>query len=105
MRLLRSYRLDRPRLSTLVVLTTLCFVSLIVSAQNQPGPGKKAMSAPCSHDDSGLTLPAGFCAAVFADGIGHARHLVVGLSGVVYVNTWSGDYYNSDKPHEGGFLV
>src|SRR5271170_6328067 len=61
--------------------------------------------AACANDDSGLKLPAGFCATVFADGIGHARHMVVGPSGVVYVNTWSGDYFGSDKPHEGGFLV
>jgi glucose/arabinose dehydrogenase/cytochrome c5 len=52
-----------------------------------------------------LKLPAGFCATVFADGIGHARHLAVGSNGVVYVNTWSGDYYDFDKVHEGGFLV
>jgi hypothetical protein len=55
--------------------------------------------------DSGLTLPAGFCATVFADGVGHARHLVVAPSGVVYVNTWSGDYYHFDQPRDGGFLV
>jgi transposase len=30
---------------------------------------------------------------VFADNIGHARHLVVAPNGVVYVNTWSGVYY------------
>ncbi|HEV2495325.1 MAG TPA: c-type cytochrome [Terriglobia bacterium] len=52
-----------------------------------------------------MKLPAGFCATVFADGIGHARHLVVGPSGVVYVNTWSGEYYGHDVPHAGGFLV
>src|SRR6202171_2348293 len=55
--------------------------------------------------DSGLKLPAGFCATVFADGIGHARHMVVGPSGAVYVNTWSEENYGSGKPHEGGFLV
>jgi glucose/arabinose dehydrogenase/mono/diheme cytochrome c family protein len=59
----------------------------------------------CASDTSGLKLPAGFCATVFADGIGHARHLAVGPNGVVYVNTWSGDYYDFDKIHEGGFLV
>ena len=37
---------------------------------------------------AGLTLPPGFCATVFADQIGHARHLVVAPDGVVYVNTW-----------------
>ena len=59
----------------------------------------------CPSDDSGLKLPAGFCATVFADGIGHARHMVVAPSGVVYVNTWSGQYYGNDAPHAGGFLV
>ena len=50
-------------------------------------------------------MPAGFCATIFADGIGHARHLVVAPNGVVYVNTWSGRYYGNDTPHAGGFLV
>jgi glucose/arabinose dehydrogenase len=42
---------------------------------------------------------------VFADSIGHARHLVVAPNGVVYVNTWSGRYYGNDAPPPGGFLV
>jgi glucose/arabinose dehydrogenase/cytochrome c5 len=50
-------------------------------------------------------LPAGFCATVFADGIGHARQMAVAPNGVLYVNTWSGRYYGNDKPHAGGFLV
>jgi glucose/arabinose dehydrogenase/cytochrome c5 len=54
---------------------------------------------------TGITLPKGFCATIFADKIGHARQLVVGPDGTVYVNTWSGVYYNNDTPHEGGFLV
>jgi hypothetical protein len=48
-----------------------------------------------------LALPGGFCATVFADGIGHARHMVVSPSGVVYVNTWSGRYYGNEVPHAG----
>jgi len=59
----------------------------------------------CPNDDTGLTLPAGFCATIFADGIGHARHLVVAANGAVYVNTWSGRYFGNDTPHAGGFLV
>ena len=66
-------------------------------AQSQP----KA----CPTDDSGLKLPAGFCATVFADGIGHARHLVVAPNGVLYVNTWSEENYGSGKNREDGFLV
>src|SRR6202050_2853810 len=60
---------------------------------------------PCPTDDTGLHLPPGFCASIFADGIGHARHLVVAPNGVVYVNTWSGVYFGNDVPHAGGFLV
>ncbi|HLJ87033.1 MAG TPA: c-type cytochrome [Candidatus Angelobacter sp.] len=56
-------------------------------------------------DDSGLKLPAGFCATVFADDIGYARHMAVAPNGVVYVNTWSGRYYGNRPPHPGGFLV
>src|SRR5882724_9271191 len=59
----------------------------------------------CAEDNGGITLPAGFCATVFADNIGHARHLVVAPNGVVYVNTWSGRYYGNDTPPAGGFLV
>jgi hypothetical protein len=50
-------------------------------------------------------LPRGICATVFADNIGHARHLVVSPKGVVFVNTWSGRYYGYDTPPAGGFLV
>jgi glucose/arabinose dehydrogenase/mono/diheme cytochrome c family protein len=64
-----------------------------------------AQTPACPGDDSGLKLPAGFCATVFADGVGHARHMVVAPNGVVYVNTWSGRYYGNDSPHAGGFLV
>jgi glucose/arabinose dehydrogenase/mono/diheme cytochrome c family protein len=61
--------------------------------------------AACPDSDTGLKLPPGFCASIFADAIGHARHLVVAPDGVVYVNTWSGRYYGNDTPHAGGFLV
>ena len=102
---MRLLRLCTPRLSVVGMFAIVFALSLIVSAQNQPSHGKKTKSGSCLHDDSGLKLPVGFCATVFAEGIGHARHLVVAPSGVVYVNTWSGDYYDFDKAHEGGFLV
>ena len=41
----------------------------------------------CDKDNAGLTVPPGFCASVFADGLGHARHLAVAPNGDVYVNT------------------
>ena len=59
----------------------------------------------CPESDSGLILPQGFCATIFADNIGHARQLAVTPEGTVYVNTCSGVYSNNETPQEGGFLV
>ena len=59
----------------------------------------------CSGDNGGLTLSPGFCATVFADNIGHVRHMAVAPNGVLYVNTWSGRYFHNDTPPAGGFLV
>jgi len=78
----------------------------LVLAQSQLNSTKKPKRASCSNDDTGLKLPAGFCATVFADGIGHARHLAVGPNGVVYQKDLgpdtlkrfeSMDRYNPDK--------
>src|SRR5580700_6691142 len=80
-------------------------LAAIASAQGQSNFAKLTKSSACPNDDSALKLPPGFCATVLAEGIGHARHLVVSPSGLVYVNTWSGDYYNFDKVPGGGFLV
>src|SRR4030081_3246986 len=68
-------------------------------------PAAAAAGSACAGDNGGIVLSPGFCATVFADKIGHARHLVVAPNGVVYVNTWSGRYYKNDKPPAGGFLV
>ena len=87
----------------------LAAISVAVSMADRQGNSVSASSATgsvCSSQDSGLKLPPGFCATVFADGMGHARHLVVAPSGVVYVNTWSGRYYPPNQPAPpGGFLV
>jgi hypothetical protein len=93
------------KLAKLVILAlgTLCAVTLPTSAQSSPPAQPKGQA--CPNDDSDLKLPPGFCATIFADEIGHARHMVVAPSGVVYVNTWSGEYYGNDTPHAGGFLV
>jgi glucose/arabinose dehydrogenase/mono/diheme cytochrome c family protein len=88
--------------SVFAMLAVWCVSS---TASRAEGPASAAPSAACPENDSGLKLPPGFCATIFADGIGHARHLVVAANGVVYVNTWSGRYYGNDTPHAGGFLV
>lgn len=53
----------------------------------------------------GLSLSPGFCATIFADNLGHARHMTMAPNGVLYVNTWSGRYYNDEAPPKGGFLL
>ena len=68
------------------------------------GSTTAAASSACPGNNAGLSLPTGFCATIFADSIGHARHVVVAPNGTIYVNTWSGRYYQTPA-HEGGFLV
>ena len=89
----------------LCCIAGFALLSSMASTQSQSDSAKQTKDPSCPNDDAGLTLPPGFCATVFADGIGHARHLVVSPSGLVYVNTWSGTYYGKDVPHAGGFLV
>jgi glucose/arabinose dehydrogenase/mono/diheme cytochrome c family protein len=102
---MNSSRPCRRLSSFIAMLGALCVGSSSASAQTPAKPNAHAASHACPDNDSGLKLPAEFCASVFADGIGHARHLVVAPNGVVYVNTWSGRYYGNDTPHVGGFLV
>ncbi|MGG2329519.1 hypothetical protein ACE40V_24510, partial [Salmonella enterica] len=61
--------------------------------------------ASCNPPETGITLPPGFCATVFADGLGHARHMAMTDDGVLYVNTWSGAYYRRFPPPTGAFIV
>lgn len=53
---------------------------------------------PYCAPDPGITLPAGFCATVFADHLGVARHMVVSGSGDLYVALES-------RAHGGGIAV
>ncbi len=98
---MRFKALLRTLLPATAAFGVLCAGSLA------PDPsGAQTRSQSCANDDSGLKLPPGFCATIFADEIGHARHLVVGPGGVVYVNTWTDkDYSPEPKPPAGGFLV
>ncbi len=101
----------RESLSMLALLTS---VALAACAKTENGNASGdssaaasstvASSASCAGDNGGLTLPPGFCATVFADTIGHARHIAVNSNGDVYVNTWSGQYYKT-AAHPGGFIV
>ncbi len=79
-------------------------LSSVGAAFAQAGGGT-AQAESCHGDNGGLTLPSGFCATVFADNLGHVRHMIVAPNGVLYVNTWSGRYYRNVPPPPGGFLI
>lgn len=97
--------ITKTLLFSLIVFAAACMAGFLMPAKMQSNSAATASGQVCANDDSGLKLPSGFCATVFADGIGHARHMVVAPNGVLYVNTWSGRYYGNDTPHAGGFLV
>ena len=64
-----------------------------------------AQKPACEGDNGGLTLSPGFCATIFADNLGHVRHLVAAPDGTIYANTWSGRYFPNAPPPPGGFLI
>ena len=94
---------------TLIVGAAL--VAVACAKGDKPVADTSAKSTPaaaldaCAGDNGGLTLPAGFCATVFADSLGHVRHLVVAANGDVYANTWSGKYYDEGTTPPAPFLI
>src|SRR6187455_2615346 len=57
-----------------------------------------AASTGCEPGNGGIALPDGYCASVFADNLGHARHLAVASNGDVYVNTWFTERHKTTPP-------
>src|SRR6266550_6436671 len=60
--------------------------ALILLGACSSADAEKSAPATCTPNDSELKLPPGFCATIFADSIGSARHLVVAPNGDVFVN-------------------
>src|SRR5271163_692765 len=90
----RGYKESSVHLSGSRSIASFLVVGFAVLGILYPSGAARAAVAPaaadkkavCADDDTGLKLPAGFCATIFADGIGHARHMAVAPNGVVYVN-------------------
>jgi glucose/arabinose dehydrogenase/mono/diheme cytochrome c family protein len=108
---MRSRVATRHRRAAFLSTISLFAISLFFAGPSAM-PRALAQSAPqngsastCPGDNGGLTLSPGFCATVFADNVGHVRHMAVAPNGVLYVNTWSGRYFHNDTPPAGGFLV
>ena len=105
---MRDHLTNSGRTGPFAAMAFLIIGMLLGTGSSSAAPERStdpARTEACADDNGGITLPPGFCATVFADNIGHARHLVVAPNGVVYVNTWSGRYYKYDTPPPGGFLV
>jgi len=79
-------RFPRLALAAFLLAGTAC------SAQSQPSSNH----AKACISDPALTLPAGFCAQVFAQGLGHVRHMVLNAEGTLYANSQPG-YEDTDK--------
>src|SRR5205807_8276547 len=98
-------KLTRILVPAVVALAAICAVSLLAPAHKPSNTAAEAKSQACPNDDTGLTLPPGCGATIFAEGIGHARHMVASPRGAPYVNTWTGRYYGNDTLPAGGFRV
>ncbi|WP_353227579.1 c-type cytochrome [Novosphingobium sp.] len=99
-------KLPIVRLSALAAVSMLATGVAMVPGQGRVTASPATVPADCAADNGGLTLPPGFCATVFADNLGHARHMTVADDGTVYVNTWeSGDYFPHAPSPTGGLVV
>ena len=77
-----------------------------LALQAVPRGAAPAKAASCAGGDTGITLPPGFCATVFADNLGATRHITVAPDGTVYANTWNGSSYFPRTPvAPDGFLI
>lgn len=90
----------------LLSCAALLAAPLLLGTARAPDAAAVPATGGCSGDNGGLSLPPGFCASVFADNLGHTRHLTVSGDGTVYVNSWSGRYFRNAPPAPaGGFVV
>lgn len=92
-------------MNALKITRLAALLALGACTRSEPPAAMAAPAPTCPGDNGGLSLAPGFCATIFADNIGHARHMTVSPEGVLYVNTWSGMYFGFDTPPAGGFIV
>ncbi len=103
--MLERLTLRSPRRFRAAAFSTTSLFALLIAGSSAFAQAPSAPANSCPGDNGGLSLPSGFCATVFADNLGHVRHMAVAPNGVLYVNTWSGRFYHFDKPPAGGFLI
>jgi glucose/arabinose dehydrogenase len=80
-------------------------IMLALAAASRAQAATPSTAAACPGAATGITLSPGFCATIFADKLGHVRHMAVSSDGIVYANSWGGRYYHNDTPPPDGFLL
>src|SRR6266498_5124117 len=69
-------------MSAFVAFSLAAFIFVLI--------GRAAALPACDAGNGGITLPQGFCAAVVADNVGPARHLLIAPNGDVFVSLMGG---------------
>jgi glucose/arabinose dehydrogenase len=84
-----SFRLTHGSVALVLLVAAACSNGGDANARRPDtvSSNQAANAAPpaCTTGTAELTLPAGFCASVFADSVMHARHVAVASNGDVYV--------------------
>jgi glucose/arabinose dehydrogenase len=82
----------------------LLVLTLAAAATASLGLTRSApIQPPCAPDNAGLTLPAGFCATLFADSVGAARQMDVAPNGDIAVGVRTSRANNQPVP--GGVVI
>ncbi|WIM10551.1 PQQ-dependent sugar dehydrogenase [Enhydrobacter sp.] len=96
---------NRRGVRAAIALTSVLAAIVVIGAVTEGRlAAQPSRASRCPGDNGGLALSPGFCATVFADNLGHVRHLAVAADGTLYANSWSGRYYRRAPP-AGGFLI
>lgn len=69
----------------IAIATGLAGLALVASGYRRAVPVGMPLVVACAADNAGLTLPTGFCAGLFAEGLGGPRHMAVAPNGDVFV--------------------
>src|SRR5690606_14525972 len=68
-----------------MILVSLAAIAAAACGSGEGGTGQATGAAACAGADPRITLPEGFCAYLFSDGVEGARHIDVAANGDVFV--------------------
>lgn len=88
-------------LGTAAAISALVLADYVLPAQASDA----APAGQCLHEAAGITLAPGFCATIFADNVGHGRHMAMSSDGTLYVNTWNSQFFRTKPKPDERFIV